>query len=198
MARESPQRDNSATINPRGFMKSVISLTVAILFTCGGVARAADITVATYNVENFNNHFEAHRLTTQPIAKDPVGKEIVAEMRKTNDEDNWEVAQVILDPKFNPDVLVIEEGCDQDDLKFFNRRWLNDAYETAITFPSNTDRHQNLCLLMKPGFKILRREDKFYQEPDTAKNDRGYRLFARGPAFVLVQAPGGYKFWVGV
>jgi endonuclease/exonuclease/phosphatase family metal-dependent hydrolase len=28
-------------------------------------------------------------------------------------------------------------------------------------------------------------------------NDRGNRLFARGPAFIKVKSPGGYVFWVG-
>src|SRR5439155_13874166 len=161
--------------------------------------RAEEITLATYNVELFDHHFMAHHASTQPIAKDPAAKEILEELRKKNDEDNWETAQVILDPKFNPDILVVEEACDQDDLRFFNRRWLNDAYETAITFPTNTDRHQNLDLLMKKDFKILERRDQYYLEPDPAGgNVRGNRLFARGPAFVKVQTPGGYVLWVGV
>jgi endonuclease/exonuclease/phosphatase family metal-dependent hydrolase len=160
--------------------------------------RAEEITVATYNVELFDHHFMAHHASTQPIAKNPEAKDILEELRKKNDEDNWETAQVILDPKFNPDILVLEEACDQDDLRFFNKRWLNDAYETAITFPTNTDRHQNLDLLMKKGFSILERRDKYYLEPDPVGNARGSRLFARGPAFVKVKSPGGYVFWVGV
>ena len=159
---------------------------------------AEEITVATYNVELFDHHFMAHHASTQPIAKNPEAKEILDELRKKNDEDNWETAQVILDPKFNPDILVLEEACDQDDLRFFNRRWLNDAYETALTFPTNTDRHQNLDLLMKKGFTILERRDKYHLEPDPVGNARGSRLFARGPAFVKIKTPGGYVFWVGV
>ena len=173
-------------------------LCVGLCVLTAPVAWAEDITVATYNVELFDHHFMAHHASTQPIAKEPAAQEILAELRKKNDEDNWETAQVILDPKFNPDILVLEEACDQDDLRFFNRRWLNDAYETAITFPTNSDRHQNLDLLMKKDFKILERKDKYYLEPDPVGNARGSRLFARGPAFVKVKTPGGYVFWVGV
>jgi hypothetical protein len=162
-------------------------------------ASAEEIRIATYNIENFQTHFQAHRMTTQPINNDPVGKELVSELRKVNDEDNWEIAQVITDPKFNPDILVIEEGCDFSDLSYFNRQWLKEAYETVLVFPNNSGRVQNLCLLAKPGFKIVQKADKYYMDPDPAGgNERGARLFARGPAFVKVRSPGGYLFWVGV
>jgi hypothetical protein len=152
-------------------------------------------------VEHFHNHFEATKLrkwaSSQPASEEL--KELVDEEKKQNDEDNWEVAQVVLNPKFNPDILVIEEGPDQGDLRFFNKRWMNGAYETVIAFPSNTDRNQNLCLLLKPGYKILARKDNYRNEPDPGGgNARGARLFARGPAFALIQSPGGYRFWVGV
>lgn len=172
-----------------------------ILLAClfPALARAEEIKIATYNVEWWSDSFAAHAATTQPINRDPAGKELVRILRRENDEDNWEVAQVILDPKFNPDILVIEEGPDQSDLRFFNRRWLNEAYETVQTLPSNSERGQELCIMMKRGFKVLARKDQYRNEPDTAGgNARGGRLFARGPVFCLVQSPGGYKFWVGV
>src|SRR4029079_14518386 len=77
---------------------------------------AEEIKVATYNVELFDKHFLAHRASTQPIGKNPEAKEILDELRKKNDEDNWETAQVILAPKFSPDILVMEEACDYGDL----------------------------------------------------------------------------------
>jgi endonuclease/exonuclease/phosphatase family metal-dependent hydrolase len=93
---------------------------------------------------------------------------------------------------------VVQEGCGQSDLSFFNKRWLNNAYATVVQFPSNTDREQHLNILLKPGFKILQRRDRYHEEKDHAGgNDRGARLFARGPVFALIQSPGGYKFWVG-
>jgi hypothetical protein len=177
-------------------------------------AAAETIKVATYNIEHWHSNFEGHRLqmSTRPArgagasagaggAAHPVSEqmiELIAEERRQNDEDHWEVAQVILDPSFAPDVLVVQEGCRQNDLEFFNKRWLNGAYGTVIQFPSNTDRDQHLNMLLKPGFKVLERRDKYHQEKDTIPNERGDRLFARGPAFALVQAPGGYKMWVGV
>ena len=99
------------------------------------LAAASEITLATYNIEYFDRHFLAHHLSTNPVVQSGPGKELFDELRKKNDEDNWETAQVILDSRFNPDILVIEEGCDQSDLSYFNHRWLNDAYETAVQFP---------------------------------------------------------------
>jgi len=177
----------------------IIPLFVLACFTA---ARGEDIKVATYNIEQWATNFEGHRMqlatrkSNEP-ASEQLG-EIITTERQQNDEDNWEVAQVILDKSFDPDVLVVQEGCGQSDLSFFNKRWLNNAYETVVQFPSNTDRDQHLCILLKPGFKILQRRDKYHEERDTVGNDRGTRLFARGPVFCLVQSPSGYKFWVGV
>jgi endonuclease/exonuclease/phosphatase family metal-dependent hydrolase len=163
------------------------------------VARGESITIATYNVEHFNENFMAHRVaSSQPaLAQDPQFKQLLDKVKYENDEDNWEVAQVILDPRFNPDVLVLQEGCGQKDLEFFNKRWLNEAYATLITFPSNTNRDQHLNLLLKPGFKVIERREQYHLEPDPVPNPRGDRLFARGPAFALVESPSGYRFWVG-
>ncbi|MGH7178553.1 MAG: endonuclease/exonuclease/phosphatase family protein [Tepidisphaeraceae bacterium] len=181
-------------------MKRVSQLSlVLVLWT--GIVRAETVTLATYNIEHFANHFLAHRLgTTRPavLPHDPAVADLLQEMRNANDKANWITAQTILDPGFNPDVLVIEEGCDQSDLNRFNKTWLKNAYATAIVFPSNTTRGQTLCLLAKPGFKILERKDQYYLEPDSAKNERGERLFARGPSFVLIETPSGFKLWVGV
>jgi len=179
-------------------MRSVTLLTIVLLFAAGIAARAEEIKIATYNVELWDESFSAHAASTQPIAKDPAGAELLRTLRRENDEDNWEVAQTILDKNFDPDILVIQEGPDQSDLRFFNRRWMNDAYETVQTLPSNTDRNQHLCVFMKKGFRILARRDQYRNEPDpTGANARGARLFARGPVFLLVQSPGGKKFWVG-
>ncbi len=179
-------------------MKRCLIPVVVLVLTLA--ARAENITVATYNIENFREHFLAHKLSTSKpswLGDTPEAKELLDAERKHNDEENWEVSQVILDPKFSPDVLVIQEGCGQKDLEYFDKRWLKDAYETAIVFPTNTTREQNLCMLIKPGFKVIERKDRYREEPDPAANERGERLFARGPAFVLLQSPGGYRLWVG-
>ena len=169
---------------------TLASVLLTVLIAAATPARAEEIKIATYNVEVWNDSFAAHAATSQPIAKDPTGAELLRILRRENDEDNWEVAQVILDPKFSPDVLVIEEGPDQSDLRFFNKRWMNEAYDWVQTLPSNTDRHQNLCILMKKGFRILTRKDQYRNEPDpSGANARGARLFARGPVFLLIQSP---------
>ncbi|HEY7088201.1 MAG TPA: endonuclease/exonuclease/phosphatase family protein [Tepidisphaeraceae bacterium] len=178
-----------------------VVIAIALLTQLIPAARAEDITVATYNVENFRQHFLAHKLSTSRPSwlprNDPQATEMLDELRSANDKDNWEVSQVILDPKFFPDVLVIQEGCNESDLKFFANRWLQNKYETVMVFPTNTEREQNLEMLVKPGFKVLDRKDQYFKEPDSEMNERGNKLFARGPAFVLIQSPGGYKFWVG-
>jgi endonuclease/exonuclease/phosphatase family metal-dependent hydrolase len=174
---------------------------VLMLLLLATPSLAEEITVATYNIENFRQNFLAHRISTSRPSwmprGDPQAAELMDELRYANEEDNWEVSQVILDPKFSPQVLVIQEGCSQSDLEYFNRTFLKNAYETALVFPSNTERNQHLALLMKPGFRVVEKRTEYYMEPDSEKNDRGDRLFARGPAFVKVQSPGGYRFWVG-
>jgi hypothetical protein len=173
-------------------------LVLLLIAAAASVARAEEIKIATYNVELWGDSFKAHEASSQPINKDPAGADLLRILRRENDEDNWEVAQTILDKNFDPDILVIQEGPDQADLRFFNRRWMNDAYETVQQLPSNTDRNQHLCVLMKKGFRVLARKDQYRNEPDPAGgNARGGRLFARGPVFLLVQSPGGKRFWVG-
>lgn len=168
------------------------------------LSRGETIKLATYNIENWHTNFEGHRLqmSTRPSKGPGAGLpvndkliEIIEAERRQNDEDHWEVSQVILDPEFDPDILVVQEGCRQNDLSFFNKRWLNNAYATTIQFQSNSGRDQHLCMLLKPGFRVLERRDRYHQEKN---REDGLPLFARGPAFALVQTPGGYKMWVGV
>jgi endonuclease/exonuclease/phosphatase family metal-dependent hydrolase len=160
---------------------------------------AETVTVATYNIEHFEERFEAYRLSKLDEAKSSeLIKQLVEAERRQNEEDQWEVSQVISDPGFDPDILVIEEGCSQSNLRYFNKRWLNESYQTVIVFPTNTDRNQNLGIMLKPGFKILARKDRYHEEKDSIGNERGALLFARGPAFCLIETPSGYRFWVGV
>jgi endonuclease/exonuclease/phosphatase family metal-dependent hydrolase len=176
-----------------------LAATLVALVCCAPVARAETVTVATYNVEHFENHFLGFKLGKMREAKQPGAfQEAVDALKHSNDKENFAVARVITHKSFNPDVLVIEEGCTQANLEFFNKRWLQNAYGTVVQFPSNTDREQHLCMLLKPGFKILQRHDEYHLERDAGGNDRGNVLFARGPVFCLVQTPAGYKFWIGV
>jgi endonuclease/exonuclease/phosphatase family metal-dependent hydrolase len=157
------------------------------------------IKIATYNVENWRRHFLAHdyeqKAATQPAYRLP--EEIQTALRQANNENNWQVANVIADKNFDPDILVFQEGPEQADVEFFNRRWLNKKFETVIVFPSNSERGQNIGIMLKPGFRVVEKRDQYHTEKDTVPNERGDRLFARGPAFVQVEAPNGYRFWVG-
>jgi exonuclease III len=157
------------------------------------------ISLATYNIELFQDHFRGFHMeqsaATRPVDADT--KDLITVLKRMDNENQWEVSQVFLDPAFSPDIVAIEEGCQQSDLEFFNKRWLNSMYETVIVFPSNSTRSQTVGLMLKPGFKVLDRRDQYFKEPDTGHNARGAYLFARGPAFLLVQSPTGYTFWVG-
>ena len=177
-----------------------ITCGIGLILILGAAASGETITLATYNIEHFQDNFRAHELSKKlpRDVSDPVLKELLASEREGDDEDNWEVAQVITHPEFNPDVLVIQEGCTQENLEYFNKRWLNNAYATAVVFATNTEHDQHLAMLLKPGFKILEKRDRYHLEKDTVPNERGDRLFARGPAFCLLEGPGGYRFWVGV
>ena len=151
----------------------------------------ATIRLATWNIENWRDHFQFAKMKGEPRPDDAEHDQLRFTERFQNDEDNWEIAQVLLDPAFSPDVLVFQEGPVQADLEAFRDEWLGDAYETAIVFDSNTTRDQTIGLLMKPGFKIVERADQYYLQPDAEDvNPRGDRLFARGPAFALVEAAG--------
>jgi endonuclease/exonuclease/phosphatase family metal-dependent hydrolase len=180
-------------------MKTSVCTFLAALFTVACAAGAETITVATYNIEHFEHHFLGFKLGKMKEAKQPGPfQEAVDALKHSNDKENFAVARVITHKAFNPDVLVIEEGCTQANLEYFNKRWLQNAYETVVQFPSNTDQEQHLCMLLKPGFKILQRHDEYRLEKDTVANERGDKLVARGPVFCLVQTPAGYKFWIGV
>ena len=169
-----------------GILLGVLSCIVSVQ-----TAHGETITIGTYNIERFQEHF--------PDTKAIVDKDLAGFVRSAADKANWMASEVILNPKFSPDILVIEECCDQDDLDKFNKQWLKEAYETVLVFPSNSERHQSLALMAKPGFKVLEKKDQYYLEKDPGGgNERGDRLFARGPVFCKVQSPSGYTFWVGV
>lgn len=175
-------------------MRAMVVLIVLLLVP--GL-RAENIRVATYNVENWNQHFEGFRQSQANKDPTPEQKEQILDRRGKDDEDNWEVAETILDKDCSPDVIVFQECCAQKDLEFFNRRWLNNAYKTVLVFPTNTDRNQHLGIMLKEGFSIVQRKDEYHQEKDSVQKPATDKLFARGPAFAMIQAPSGYRFWLG-
>ena len=181
----------------RRFLSACLATLVSVV-GAGSTIFAESVTVATYNVENFRTHFSARVLATQPSVKqNPELKDFVDQLRRENEEDNWEVSLVLTDPVFNPDVVVLQECANQSDLEYFNRRWLAGMYQTVIQFPSNTTRDQHLAIMLKPGFKVVEQRTDYHKIPDSVSNDRGNFLFARGPSFVLIETPAGFKMWVG-
>ena len=156
------------------------------------------VRVATWNVENWRDHFADERMKGTPKPTD----ENLANLRFTerfqNAEDNWEIAQVILDPAFAPDVLLFQEGPSQEELDAFADEWLEGRYPTRVVFPGNSVRGQTVGLLLRDGFRVVEVADDFHTMPDADDlNPRSDRLFARGPAFALIEGPDGGRFWAG-
>ncbi len=160
-------------------------------------AAAGTIRIATWNVENWRDHFDAWRRRRQRARDEAEARQKQIEAFQ-NDEDNWEIAQVLLDPEFAPDIVVVQEGCAQEELEQFNREWLGGAFATLRVLPSNDERGQTLAILLREGFEIVEIDADHHRLPDPDDlNPRSDRLFARGPAFVLVQTPSGNRLWVG-
>ena len=191
-------------------MKRLLIAAVTTCLALTNAARAEDVKIATYNVEHWNDRFNTRqvRATLKKLGDTEELKELADNNARANDKANWAAAEVIR--AMDPDIMVFEEGCTQEDLNYFGHRWLEDAYATMKVFPSNTgERNQHIGLIAKPGFKILKTMDQYHLEKDSvakpfATGERNgeagseNRLFARGPAFVLMESPGGKQFWVGV
>lgn len=191
-------------------MRKLFCLTICSMLAFVSLAHGEEIRIGTYNVQHWASKFDTRKLAewakTQPRSDEL--NEMVRTERNQDDKDNWMVATTILSPEFNPDIMFFQEGCNQEDLEYFNKKWLKGAYETLLVFPSNSGRDQNVGMMLKPGFKVLEKRDQYYLEKDSVPKDflKGdydgpaaaeNRLFARGPAFVKVQSPSGYVFWVG-
>jgi endonuclease/exonuclease/phosphatase family metal-dependent hydrolase len=186
--------------------------TLAVLLSLAGAASAqtggkpadpkpadGSVRIVTYNIENWRYSFLAHKVwpSSQPSWSEDL-VDLVARERREDDEENWEVARTILHDGVKPDILVIQEACEQRDLNYFNTQFLRGYFDTVHIFPSNSNRGQNIGILMRPGFKVLEYREDYKDIPD--KNDDNPetdKLFARGPGFAKVEAPNGARFWVG-
>jgi endonuclease/exonuclease/phosphatase (EEP) superfamily protein YafD len=160
------------------------------------------VRVMTYNVENWRNSFQAFKLQQQ--IKDnpnwpPEFVDLIERERREDDEENWEVARVI--QQLQPDIWLLQEGPEQGDLNYFNTQpWLlNGYFETIHVFPSNSNRGQTIAILARPGLKVVEYREDYHKEPDTAgvNTEKTGLLFARGPAFALIETADGARFWVG-
>lgn len=193
-------------------MRIRLLLTVGFVLTVVRLVSAEQIRIATYNIENWRFRFDVRELLewakTQPQSEQL--NQLIRSERNQDDEDNWEIAETIRSPGVNADILVFQEGCNQEDLEYFNKRWLNGMYATVRVFKTNTGRGQNTGILLKPGFELLEVREDYHLEKDSVSKDwmksgddaeesvvRENRLFARGPAFAKIKSPNGYVFWVG-
>ncbi len=156
------------------------------------------VRVATWNIENWKDHFQDLRDKDLPAPATEDGRERRRQEGYQNAEDNWEVATVLLDPAFAPDILVFQEGCSQEELDSFAEEWLGDVYPTRVVFRGNSGRGQTLGVIMRDGYEIVDTYDDLVDVPDDEDlNPRSDMLFGRGPVFVLIKTPGGKTVWVG-
>jgi endonuclease/exonuclease/phosphatase family metal-dependent hydrolase len=166
----------------------------------GADAAGETVRLATYNIEHFMKMFDQLRLPER-------SRNRTEQFR--DEEDLYEVAATICLPRFDADIIGIQECCDQESLELFNKRWLGGRYEYVKVFPVNVP-GQWLGLLAKPGYKVLEVRAKYYLDKDPVDDPAirsykrrenlmpGNRLFSRGPAFVKFRTPGGSELWVGV
>ncbi len=159
------------------------------------------VRVVSYNIENWRHNFDGFRLRKLAQANPNWPQEfldLIARESREDDEENWEVARVLLHPEVLPDILVVQEGATQSDVNFFNTQFLKGHFEYIHTLKSNTNRDQHLLILARPGFKVIEVREDYHEKPDAddivPELDR---LFARGPGFVLFETPGGHRVWVG-
>lgn len=182
--------------------RSVLVLTALVLIVWGiapSLAAGEDVRIATYNVEHFMRLFDQELMPERSRNDTELFRD---------DEDLYEIAQVMLKPELDADILVIQECCREDVLRRFNEQRLNGLYEYVHVFPTNVD-GQWLGVMAKPGFEILEIREDFRNEVDSVNDPRiagmkdraglGERnlLFSRGPGFVKLRTPGGAEFWVG-
>jgi exonuclease III len=157
------------------------------------------VRIGSWNIEHFMKMFDQDRM--------PLRAQEQSELWR-DEEDQYEVARVIKDTSFAPDILVIEECCDEAMLKLFNRKWLPGIYPYIKVFTSNTD-GQFLGIMAKAGFEPQQVKE-YYLDKDPLQDKRitndkeelnssegENRLFCRGPGFVLFKTSKGNQVWVG-
>lgn len=154
--------------------------------------------IGSWNIENFMKMFDQDRMPERSREQTELWRD---------EEDQYEVAWVIKSPDFNPDILVIQECCDEAMLKLFNEKWLDKAYAYIKVFQSNTD-GQFLGIMAKQGFQAMQVKE-YYKDEDPVEDQRiasakrSYneegenKIFCRGPGFVLFKTPRGNQLWVG-
>lgn len=179
------------------FLLLIILLNSALSFQAKAESRKETIKIATYNIENFMKCFDQEQLPERSREKTELFRDY---------EDIHEVKSVI--SAIDPDILVIQECCNQEMLDRFNARWLNGKFAYVKVFLGNRP-GQWLAMMAKPGYKA-HDVRMFWQVKDKINDpkvrgtkqheglERENLLFPRGPAFVLFSTPAGTKIWIGV
>lgn len=161
---------------------------------------ATTLRVVTYNVEHWKRHFLINKLRRESRANPtwpPEMRDLLDEFQYEGEEESWEVARVLLDPALRPDVLVTQESAAQDDLDFWNRKFMDGYFGTVYQFKTNTDRDQHLAIFLRQGFKLVKVQE-YADVPDVGDvNSLTDKLYARGLSMALVETPTGHRVWVG-
>lgn len=160
-------------------------------------AEGERIVLATYNIENMMMLFDQIRMPERSRNRVELFRD---------EEDLYEIARTINLPRFDADVICIQESASQDMLELFNTRWLDGEYALVKVFASNVD-GQHVAVLARAGLEVLEIRDDYRLEEDPVddppvrslkqSSGLGNSLFSRGPGFVKFRTPGGAVLWVG-
>ena len=192
---------NGQILSKKSLANTILTL-LLISANCLFAAESSDketIRVGTWNVEHFMMMFDQDRM--------PERSRNMTEFY-ADDEEQYEVAAVLKADSFNPDIVVIEECCDQEMLEYFCKKWFPNRFAYIKVFDSNVE-GQYLGVLAKPGFEAVRVEQFLNDQDPVTDNSLKYTksnaglweknlLFSRGPGFVMFKTPGGNKLWIGV
>ena len=153
------------------------------------------VRIATWNIENMSKLFDQSRLPYRSQNRQEL---------YDDEEDLLEIALVLKQDRFDPDVLVLQEAASQQSLERFNTKWLDDKYAFVKQYKSNS-KGQWTAILAKPGFKVI--ETRSYagvedpvDDPKLGDAKRYYGenvLYPRGPAFAQIRTPDGTVMWIG-
>lgn len=155
------------------------------------------VRVATWNVEHFMKLFDQARMPERSRDR----TELFGD-----DEDLFEIAATWKLPRFDADIVGLQEAPTEAMLKKFNAERLDGQYAYVRSFTGNAP-GQQIALLARKGFDVLEVRDRYHLEADPVEDPNlrsmkrglgGNRLFSRGPVFVKFRTPAKRILWVGV
>lgn len=176
-------------LSKRYCVNIILTIMLIVVGCAGAAGQKETVRIGTWNVEHFMKMFDQDRM--------PERSRNMTEYY-ADDEQQYEVAATIKSESFDPDILVIQECCDQEMLEYFCEKWFPNRFSYIKVFKCNSD-SQMVAVVAKPGFKALSVKE-YADVKDVVYNSRSGQdknLFSRGPGFVLFQTPKGNKVWVG-